>query len=90
MPLADVTLEAYDTAMAINLRSVFLAMKHEIPAMIATGGGAIVNMSSTAGTQAVAGLTAYVTSEHGLEGLTKVAALDYAELGIADVERLGP
>jgi len=82
MPLADVTLEAYDTAMAVNLRGVFLAMKHEIPAMIATGGGAIVNMSSTAGTQAVAGLTAYVTSKHGLEGLTKVAALDYAELGI--------
>jgi NAD(P)-dependent dehydrogenase (short-subunit alcohol dehydrogenase family) len=82
MPLVDVTLADYDTAMAVNLRGVFLAMKHEIPAMISTGSGAIVNMSSTAGTQAVAGLTAYVTSKHGLEGLTKVAALDYAELGI--------
>lgn len=81
-PLADVAIEAFDSAFAVNLRGVFLAMKYEISAMLASGGGAIVNMSSTAGSQAVAGLAAYVTTKHGLEGLTKVAALDYASAGI--------
>ena len=81
-PLADVSLEAFDSAFAINLRGVFVAMKHEIPAMLETGGGAIVNMSSTAGLDAVGGLAAYVATKHGLEGLTKVAALDYAQRGV--------
>jgi NAD(P)-dependent dehydrogenase (short-subunit alcohol dehydrogenase family) len=81
-PLADVSVEAFDSAFAINLRGVFVAMKHEIPAMLDTGGGAIVNMSSTAGLDAVGGLAAYVSTKHGLEGLTKVAALDYAQRGV--------
>jgi len=81
-PLADVPVEAFDSALATNLRGVFLAMRHEIPAMLDTGSGAIVNMSSTAGISAVGGLAAYVTTKHGLEGLTKVAALDYAERNI--------
>jgi NAD(P)-dependent dehydrogenase (short-subunit alcohol dehydrogenase family) len=81
-PLADVSVADFDSAYAVNLRGMFVAMKHEIPAMIEGGGGAIVNMSSTAGTQAVAGLSAYVATKHGLEGLTKVAALDYAALGV--------
>lgn len=59
-----------------------MTVKYEIPAMFATGGGAIVNVSSTTGIQAVSGLAAYVSTKHGLEGLTKVAALDYAEAGI--------
>ncbi|MDQ6727579.1 MAG: glucose 1-dehydrogenase [Actinomycetota bacterium] len=82
MALADVSVDDFDSAFAVNLRGVFVAMKYEIPAMVAAGGGAIVNMSSTAGLQAVAGLAAYVTTKHGLEGLTKVAALDYAEVGV--------
>jgi NAD(P)-dependent dehydrogenase (short-subunit alcohol dehydrogenase family) len=82
MPLADVPLDAFDAAFAVNLRGVFLALRAEIPAMLEAGGGAIVNMSSTAGIQAVGGLSAYVSTKHGLEGLTKVAALDYAEHGI--------
>ena len=82
MPLADVPVEAFDSAFAVNLRGVFVAMKHEIPAMLETGGGAIVNMSSTAGSQGVGGLAAYVSTKHGLEGLTRVAALDYADRGI--------
>jgi NAD(P)-dependent dehydrogenase (short-subunit alcohol dehydrogenase family) len=57
-------------------------MKHEIPAMLDAGGGAIVNMSSTAGLEAVGGLAAYAAAKHGLEGLTKVAALDYADRGV--------
>jgi len=82
MALADVALDDFDTAVAVNLRGVFLALKYEIPAMTASGGGAIVNMSSTAGIQAVAGLAAYVSTKHGIEGLTKVAALDYAAAAI--------
>ncbi len=81
-PLADVPVEAFDSGLTITLRGVFLAMKYEIPAMLSNGGGAIVNTSSTAGLQAVGGLAAYVSAKHGLEGLTKVAALDYAARGI--------
>jgi NAD(P)-dependent dehydrogenase (short-subunit alcohol dehydrogenase family) len=81
-PLADVPVEAFDSGIAVSLRGVFVCMAHEIPAMLATGGGSIVNMSSTAGLQAVAGLATYVAAKHGLEGLTKVAALDYAAQGI--------
>jgi NAD(P)-dependent dehydrogenase (short-subunit alcohol dehydrogenase family) len=72
-PLAEVSVDAYDSAVAVNLRGVFLAMKFEIPAMLASGGGSIVNMTSTAGLQAVAGLSGYVSSKH---------ALDYAERGV--------
>jgi NAD(P)-dependent dehydrogenase (short-subunit alcohol dehydrogenase family) len=61
---------------------VFVAMQREIPVMVASGGGAIVNMSSTAGLQGVGGLAAYVAAKHGLEGITKVAALDYADSGV--------
>jgi NAD(P)-dependent dehydrogenase (short-subunit alcohol dehydrogenase family) len=82
VPLADVPVEAFDSGLAVSLRGVFLAMKHEIPAMLDSGGGAIVNVSSTAGLQGVGGLAAYVTAKHGLEGLTKVAALDYAGRGV--------
>ncbi len=81
-PLAEVSLDAFDSAVAVNLRGTFVAMRHEIPAMLASGGGAIINMSSTAGSQAVAGLGAYVATKHGLEGLTKVAAIDYAAAGV--------
>ena len=81
-PLAEVSVEAFDSGLAVTLRGVFVAMKYEIPAMVAGGGGAIVNMSSTAGLQAVGGLAAYVAAKHGLEGLTKVAALDYAAHGV--------
>ena len=81
-PLADVPIEAFDSAVAVNLRGVFLAMKFEIPAMLTSGGGAILNRSSTAGQQAVGGLAGYVSTKHGIEGLPKVAALDYAGQGV--------
>jgi NAD(P)-dependent dehydrogenase (short-subunit alcohol dehydrogenase family) len=81
-PLADLPIEAYDSAIAITLRSVFLSMKYEIPAMLESDGGAIVNMSSTAGIEAVGGLAGYVSAKHGVIGLTKTAALEYANQGI--------
>jgi NAD(P)-dependent dehydrogenase (short-subunit alcohol dehydrogenase family) len=81
-PLADLPVDAYDSAVAITLRSVFLSMKYEIPAMLESGGGAIVNMSSTAGAEAVGGLAGYVSAKHGVIGLTKTAALDYASRGV--------
>jgi NAD(P)-dependent dehydrogenase (short-subunit alcohol dehydrogenase family) len=77
-----VPIEAFDSGLAVNLRGVFLSMREEIPAILHSGGGAIVNMSSTAGLQGVGGLASYVAAKHGIEGLTKVAALDYAGHGV--------
>jgi NAD(P)-dependent dehydrogenase (short-subunit alcohol dehydrogenase family) len=81
-PLTDVALEDFDSALAINLRGAFLCLKHEIAAMLNHGSGAIVNMTSTAGLEAVGGLAGYVSSKHGIVGLTKVAALEYADRNI--------
>jgi NAD(P)-dependent dehydrogenase (short-subunit alcohol dehydrogenase family) len=68
--------------MAVNLKGVWLGMKYEIPAMLAHGGGAIVNTASVIGQVGVPGLPAYVASKHGVVGLTKTAALEYAQAGI--------
>ena len=76
--MADVTEEEWDRIVAVNLRGVFLCMKHEIPLMLERGGGAIVNASSGAGVKGFAGAAAYVAAKHGVVGLTKSAALDYA------------
>jgi NAD(P)-dependent dehydrogenase (short-subunit alcohol dehydrogenase family) len=81
-PLPEVAVEDFESALSINLRGTFLCLKHEIPAMLESGGGAIVNMTSTAGLEGVGGLAAYVSAKHGIVGLTKVAALEYAARGI--------
>ena len=72
----------WDRVMALNLRSVFLCMKHEIPPMVEQGAGAIVNTSSGAGLMGFAGLPAYVASKHGVVGLTRATALEYVKAGI--------
>lgn len=81
-PLADLPVEDFDRVVRSGLRGVFLSMKYEIPAMLASGGGAIVNMSSTAGSQGVRRMSAYSAVKHGVVGLTESAALDYAARGI--------
>ena len=81
-PLADIDPGEFDLGIATNVRGTFLGMKFQIPAMLASGGGAIVNMASIAGVNGTANLAAYVAGKAGIIGLTKVAALDYADQGI--------
>ncbi len=74
--------ENWDRTININLKGVWLCMKQEIPLMLKQGKGAIVNIASVAGLIGFPGLPAYVVSKHGIIGLTKTAALEYAKLGI--------
>jgi NAD(P)-dependent dehydrogenase (short-subunit alcohol dehydrogenase family) len=74
--------EEFDRVIAVNLRGTFLGMKHQIRHMLEAGGGAIVNTSSNAGLRAVRLLSAYTASKHGIGGLTKNAAVEYADEGI--------
>jgi NADP-dependent 3-hydroxy acid dehydrogenase YdfG len=76
----DIAEDEWDRIIAVNLRGVFLCIKHEIPVMLEHGGGAIVNTSSGAGVIGVKGQAAYTAAKHGVIGLTKVAALDYARI----------
>ena len=81
-PLAEVDLDAWHQIIGINLMGVFLCMKHEIPAMLERGGGAIVNTASVAGLVGFPNLPAYAASKHGVVGLTRNAALEYGAQGI--------
>ncbi len=81
-PLGEIDPDEFDVGIATNIRGTFLGMKFQIPAMLAGGGGAIVNMASIAGLNGTANLAAYVAGKAGIIGLTKVAALDYADQGI--------
>ena len=74
--------EAFDRMIAVNLRGVWLCMKHEILQMERQGGGAIVNTASIAGLAGLPTSCAYVAAKHGVVGLTKTAAIEYAETGI--------
>lgn len=79
---ADCSKETWDSIINTNLNSVWLCMKYEIPQMLKQGAGVIINASSGAGLYGVPGMSAYNTSKHGILGLTKTAALEYARAGI--------
>lgn len=81
-PLHETTEAEWDATMNVNAKGVFLCMKHEIPAMLATGGGSIVNTASIAGLRGAGSLAPYVASKHAVNGLTKTAALEYSAQGI--------
>lgn len=81
-PLAEVTPEDFERVQRTTVLGTFLALREEIPLLLTAGGGAIVNMSSTAGVSGYPGGGAYITAKHAVLGLTKSAALDYAERGI--------
>jgi NAD(P)-dependent dehydrogenase (short-subunit alcohol dehydrogenase family) len=82
VPLTDIDENDFDQVISVDLKGVFLCMKYEIQHMLKTGGGAIVNTASVAGVIADPGMAAYVAAKHGVVGLTKAAALDYATKGI--------
>ncbi len=81
-PLTDQTEETYDQIMDINVKGVWLSLKHEIPAMLKTGGGAIVNNSSVGGLVGFATIPIYIASKHAVNGLTKSVALEYAKQNV--------
>ena len=74
--------EVWHQVINLNLTGVFLCLKHELPVMVEQGSGVIINMSSVAGVTGFPGHAAYTASKHGVIGLTKTAALDYAGAGI--------
>jgi NAD(P)-dependent dehydrogenase (short-subunit alcohol dehydrogenase family) len=88
-PLAEMGLCDWEAIMKVNVDGVFYGLRAQIPALLAGGGGAIVNVASIMGQVAHAGLGAYATSKHAVVGLTRVAALDYAGQGIR-INAVGP
>ncbi|MDB5473829.1 MAG: NAD(P)-dependent dehydrogenase, short-chain alcohol dehydrogenase family [Devosia sp.] len=88
-PTGDYPLDGWRKVMDVNLNSVFFSMKFEIAAMIRAGEGAIVNMASILGSVGFGNSSAYVAAKHGVLGLTKAAAIEYATKGIR-INSVGP
>ena len=82
VPTAEYSEETWDEVIAVNLKGVWLGMKYQIPEMLKTGGGSIVNMSSVSGLKGGPVGVAYYASKHGVIGATKAAALEYADKNI--------
>ncbi|MCM2563611.1 SDR family oxidoreductase [Lutimaribacter sp. EGI FJ00015] len=88
-PVGEYPLEAWQQVMDVNLNGVFYAMRYQIPAMERAGGGAIVNMASILGSVGFANSSAYVASKHAIVGLTKTAAIEYAQKSVR-INAVGP
>jgi NAD(P)-dependent dehydrogenase (short-subunit alcohol dehydrogenase family) len=81
-PLVELSVEEWDRAIQIDLTSVFLCLKYQIPAMLKTGGGSIVNTASSLGQVAIPNCAEYVAAKHGVIGVTRAAAADYGAKGV--------
>jgi NAD(P)-dependent dehydrogenase (short-subunit alcohol dehydrogenase family) len=81
-PLHELAPEDWETVIATNLTGMYLSLKAEVPAIIASGGGSIVNLSSGNGIVGLSGLAAYTTTKHGVVGLTRSVALELAEQNV--------
>ena len=88
-PVGEYPIDGWDRIIAINLSGVFYGMRHQIPAMLTSGGGAIVNMASIAGKVGLANASGYAAAKHGVIGLTETAAVEYGPRGIR-VNSVGP